>query len=322
MIRKNRDTKFIIYQVLYIFVITVLALKGANLDLSRVVKKDTVVSKAVRDSLVALIDTLYKKGVNFNIKIDENATIENAELKQQLTSINQRVSVLTKEIREAPPVVTPTLKVETVTKAEEQTKILQSPLAISQSFIQNTWNKARNTGNVPTYIYDPRNMSAPISTIPPGQEKQFDLTDQKEIVIKFGSQEQRVVVNPRRATEIKITRATTKMEASDIYVQDLQRVTGFTVTIIDERPDQIKTSYMGPINVSGPNKDSKGNIVYQVSLNIANSEQRFYEWAERNRGLRNSDGKYKANFFFTAVDQRTRNKVQVGDSFYFTDFSK
>ena len=58
MIRKNRDTKFIIYQVLYIFVITVLALKGANLDLSRVVKKDTVVSKSVRDSLVALIDTL------------------------------------------------------------------------------------------------------------------------------------------------------------------------------------------------------------------------------------------------------------------------
>ena len=322
MIRKNRDTKFIIYQVLYIFVITVLALKGANLDLSRVVKKDTVVSKAVRDSLVALIDTLYKKGVSFNIKVDENATFENAELKQKLANMNQRVSVLTKEIRETPPDIIASPKTETPVPTNEQTKFLQSPLAISQTFIQNTWNKARNTGNVSTYIYDPQNMSNPISIIPPGQEKQFDLTNQKEIVIKFGSQEQRVIVNPRRPTEIKISRSTTKMDASDIYVQDLQRVTGFTVTVIDERPDQIKISYTGPITVNGPTKDIKGNLVYQVSLNIATTEQRFSEWADRNRDLRTSDGKYKANFFFTAVDQRTKNRVQVGDSFYFTDFSR
>jgi len=317
MVGKNRDTKFIIYQVLYIFVITVLALKGANLDLSRVVKKDSVVSKSVRDSLVAFIDTLYKKGVNFNIKVDENA-IENLELKEKLAHVNERVAVLTKEIRETPP--PPEIPVKEESK--EQTKILQSPLAISQTFIQNTWNKAKNTGNVPSYIYDPRNLSTPLVVVPPGQEKIFDLTDQKEIVVKFGSQEQRVTVNPRRPTEIKITRATTKMDASDIYVTELQRITGFTVTIIDERFDQIKVSYSGPISVSGPSKDSKGNMVYQVSLNIASNEQKFSDWTDRNRDLRTSDGKYKANFFFTAVDQRTKNRVQVGDVFYFTDYSK
>jgi hypothetical protein len=319
MIKKNRDTKFIIYQVLYIFVITVLALKGANLDLSRVVKKDTVVSKSVRDSLVALIDTLYKKGVNFNIKVDENAVVENVELKEKLAHMNERVATLTKEIREAPPVTeTPPIKEE----LKEQTKILQSPLAVSQTFIQNTWNRAKNIGNVPTYIYDSRNLSNPISIIPPGQEKIFDLTDQKEIVLKFGSQEQRVTVNPRRPSEIKITRATTKMDASDIYVTELQRITGFTVTIIDERSDQLKVSYSGPISVSGPTKDAKGNMVYQVSLNIASNDQKFNDWADKNRDLRTSDGKYKANFFFTTVDQRTKNRVQVGDAFYFTDYSK
>jgi hypothetical protein len=319
MIRKNRDTKFIIYQVLYIFVITVLALKGANLDLSRVVKKDSVVSKSVRDSLVALIDTLYKKGVNFNIKIDENAAVENVELKEKLAHMNERVAILTKEVRETPVPETPQPVIE---EPKEQTKILQSPLAISQTFIQNTWNKAKNTGNIPTYIYDARNMSAPITVVPPGQEKLFDLTDQKEIVVKFGSQEQRVTVNPRRPSEIKITRATTKMEASDIYVNELQRITCFTVTIIDERPDQLKISYTGPISVNGPTKDAKGNMVYQVTLNIAPTEQKFNDWADRNRDLRTSDGKYKANFFFIAVDQRTKNKVQVGDAFYFTDYSK
>jgi hypothetical protein len=317
MIGKNRDTKFIIYQVLYIFVITVLALKGANLDLSRVVKKDSVVSKSVRDSLVAFIDTLYKKGVNFNIKVDENA-VENLELKEKLLHMNERVAVLTKEIRETPPPPEVSVKEE----SKEQTKILQSPLAISQTFIQNTWNKTKNTGNVPSYIYDPRNMSTPLVVVPPGQEKIFDLTDQKEIVVKFGSQEQRVTVNPRRPTEIKITRATTKMDASDIYVTELQRITGFTVTIVDERFDQLKVSYSGPITVSGPTKDVKGNMVYQVSLNIASNEQKFNDWADRNRDLRTSDGKYKANFFFTSVDQRTKNRVQIGDAFYFTDYSK
>jgi hypothetical protein len=320
MIRKNRDTKFIIYQVLYIFVITVLALKGANLDLNQVVKKDTVVSKSVRDSLVSLIDTLYKKGVNFNIKIDENAVVENAELKQKLAHMNERVAVLTKSIRETPPEVSPSPPANEEPK--EQTKLLATPLAISQVFIQNTWNKAKNIGNVPTYIYDPRNMSAPIAVVPPGQEKQFDLTDQKEILLKFGSQEQRIPVNPKRPTEIKITRATTKMDASDIYVTDLQRITGFTVTVIDERPDQIKVSYSGPISVNGPTKDSKGNMIYQVSLNLAPNEQRYNAWTDKNSGLRTSDGKYKANFFFTAIDQRTKNRVQVGDAFYFTDYSK
>jgi hypothetical protein len=112
------------------------------------------------------------------------------------------------------------------------------------------------------------------------------------------------------------------MDASDIYVTELQRITGFTVTIVDERPDQVKVSYTGPITVTRPSKDSKGNMVYQVSLNIASNDQKFSDWTDRNRDLRTPDGKYKANFFFTAVDQRTKNRVQVGDAFYFTDYSK
>ena len=69
MINKNNDSKFIIYQVLYIFVITVLALKGAELDLSRVVSKENVVDVSVRDSLNILIDSLYAQGLKFDIKL-------------------------------------------------------------------------------------------------------------------------------------------------------------------------------------------------------------------------------------------------------------
>ena len=81
MINKNNDSKFIIYQVLYIFVITVLALKGAELDLSRVVSKENVVDISVRDSLNILIDSLYAQGIKFDIKLDEK--VENEALKEK-----------------------------------------------------------------------------------------------------------------------------------------------------------------------------------------------------------------------------------------------
>ena len=112
------------------------------------------------------------------------------------------------------------------------------------------------------------------------------------------------------------------MNAGDIYVNELQRITSFTVTIIDERPGQLKVTHSGPISVTGPHKDTKGNPVFNVSLNIAPNEAKFEEWLERNSSLKEADGRYKANFFFTIVDEKSKDKLQVGDSFFFTDYSK
>jgi len=317
MVHKERDSKFIIYQVLYIFVITVLALKGADLDLRRVVSKENVVEKSVRDSLVALIDSLYAQGFNFNIEIEEKASEENVELKEKIASMKKELSSLTEKIKDIP-------LEERIPEPEdnkEQT-LMQSPISISQTFIQNTWNEARNTGNVITEIYDTKNMNSPIAVVQPGEKKRFDLSDQQEVIIKFGSQQEKIKVLPNRPPEVKILRVTNKMNASDIYVQELQRITGFTVTIIDERPDQLKVTYTGPISVSGPKKDTKGNLVYNVSLKIASTEIRFEEWLDKNSTLLEPDGRYKTNFFFTVVDERSKDRVQVGDSFFFTDFSK
>lgn len=317
MIQKNRDSKFIIYQVLYIFVITVLALKGADLDLNRVVLKDEVVDKSVRDSLMVLLDSLTAQGIKFDVKIEENALEENAALKEKLATLNTKMKDLAQKVKEQPPEEKP--KEKPVVKEQE---ILQSPISLKQTFIQYTWNKASNSGNVPTSIYDPRDMSKPLTVIPPGQEKTFDLTDQTEVVAKYGSQEDRIKVVPNRPPEVKIARVTTKMNNSDIYVQDLQRITVFTVTILDERPEQLKVTWNGPVAVSGPMKDTKGNPVYNVSLKIASNENRFDEWLDKFGNLREADGRYKVNFFFTVVDERSKDRVQVGDSFYFTDFSK
>jgi ribosomal protein L25 (general stress protein Ctc) len=315
MINKNRDSKFVIYQVLYIFVITVLALKGADLDLRRVALEEDTVQKEVRDSLMAVLDSLYALGIDFSIKIDPNVVVENEQMREQLAALNKKLETLKDFV---PPPKEDEIKKEEI--VEEQT-LLQSPISAKQTYIQHTWNIARNTGTVPANIYDPRNMNNPIAVVPAGQEKKFDLTDQTEVIIKFGSQEERIKVLPNKAPEIKIERVTTKMNSADIYVKDLQRITAFKVTIIDQRPDQLKVTYAGPISVSGPTKDSNGNLIYNVSLKIASTENAFDSWLDKNGNLRESDGRYKVNFFFTAVDERSKDRVQVGDSFFFTEFS-
>lgn len=315
MINKNRDSKFVIYQVLYIFVITVLALKGADLDLRRVALEEDTVQKEVRDSLMAVLDSLYALGIDFSIKIDPNVVVENEQMRQQLAELNRKLEVIKDYV---PPPKEEEIKPEEIVEEQTQT---QSPISVKQTYIQHTWNIARNTGTVAANIYDPKNMNSPIAVVPAGQEKRFDLTDQTEVVIKFGSQEERIKVLPNKTPEIKIERVTTKMNSSDIYVKDLQRITVFKVTIIDQRPDQLKTSWAGPISVTGPTKDSNGNLIYNISLKVASTENAFDDWLDRNGSLRESDGRYKVNFFFTVVDEKSKDRVQVGDSFFFTEFS-
>lgn len=312
MINRNRDSKFVIYQVLYIFIITILALKGAEIDLKRVILADKTVNVNVKDSLVAILDSLYALGIDFSIQIDPNVIKENEVLKEKLASLSERIKDLNK---------IPTEEEEPQEIVEELTK-QQSPISLKQIFIQNTWNIAANHGNIPTMIYDPNNLSSPIVTIPPGEERKFDLINQTEVIIKFGSQEEKIKVVPNKPPEVNIERVTTKMSSLDIYVKELQRITAFTVTIVDERPDQLKITYLGPISVNGPQKNSKGNLVYNVSLRIASTESQFDDWVDRHSDMQEADGRYKANFFFIAVDEKTKDRVQVGDSFYFTDFSK
>lgn len=315
MIRRERDSKFVIYQVLYIFVITVLALKGADLDLRRVALEDETVQVSVRDSLMAVLDSLYALGIDFTIKIDPNVLVENEDMRKQLAEMNRKLDA----VKDYVPPPKEEEKPKELPK-EEQLK-MQLPISLKQTFIQHTWNIAKNSGTVPTTILDPRDRKQ-LVVIPPGQEMKFDLTDQDEVIVAFGSQEERVKVITNKPPEIKIERVTTKMNSRTIYVQELQRITAFTVTIIDNRPEQLKISYNGPISVNGPQTDANGNMVYNVSLKLAANENQFDDWTDKNEQLRESDGRYKANFFFTVVDDRTKDRVQVGDSFFFTDFAK
>jgi len=312
MIRRNRDAKFVIYQVLYIFVITVLALKGAEINLGEVVKKENVVEKSVRDSLMGVVDSLSQLGLKFNIEIDTNVYQENIILKKKLTKLNTQVASLSNKVKEIPK------------SKDKKTKVnskLPSPFSTNQSFLQFASNTAENKGDFNVTVIDPVSKQI-IAKINPKQKIDFELSDQKEVLLKYGDQQERIKVKKNLPPEIEIEKATSKMDKLDIYVKQLQRTTCFNVKIKDERPEQIKITHSGPISVTGPRKDNKGFLVYNVSLKLAMNEDKFNDWADRNDHLVDSDGRYKTNFFFTAFDTKSKQKVEVGETFYFTEFSK
>lgn len=318
MFTRNRDSKFIIYQVLYIFVITVLALKGADLNLRQVINKDKSVNINVRDSLVTLINSLYAQGKILDVKINPIKE-ENRELKKKVKEINKKYEELSTQISTSSRKESD-LKVEK-SNPKEQT-ILQSPISLALTFIQYTWNKAKNNGNVITQIYDPKNMNKPLVVIPPGKEMIFNLSDQTEVIAKYGNQEQRIKVVPNKLPKVLIQKTTTKMNDSDIYVLELQKVTAFNVIISDDRPEQLKVTYRGPISVKGPFKNQDGNLVYNVSLNLSPTEELFSKWVDRFGDASETNGRYKVNFFFSITDTISKAHIEVGDSFYFTEYSR
>ncbi|MCB0746293.1 MAG: hypothetical protein KDC90_02415 [Ignavibacteriae bacterium] len=314
MVRRSRDAKFVIYQVLYIFVITVLALKGAEINLGEVVSKENVVQKSVRDSLINVVDSLSELGLKFNIEIDSNVVTENKTLKEKLSKLNNQVASLSKKVIEIPKPE----KIIPVEKKKEE--ILPAPFSKNLEFLQYATNTAENKGDYEVSIVDAANNV--IANVNPKSKKDFELADQSEVIIKYGNQSDRIKVKKNYPPEIEIKKVTNKMDKSDIYVKDLQRTTCFTVEIKDERIDQIKVSSSGPITVSAPQKNKNGNLVYNVSLQLVNTADKFDEWTDRNSQLVDQEGRYKANFFFTAFDNKSKQKTEVGDVFYFTDFSK
>ncbi len=210
-----------------------------------------------------------------------------------------------------------TVKEKEIKKEEK----FPSPFSKSLEFLQYATNIAENKGDYIVSIVDPKNNSELVK-VEPNSKKEFELTNQNEILIKYANQTDRVKVKNNLPPEVDIKKSTTKMDKGDIFVKDLQKTTCFTVEVRDEKIEQIKVTYSGPITVSGPQQDKKGNLVYNISLNLANTEEKFNSWADRNEQLIDSEGRYKANFFFTAFDTKSKQKTEVGEAFYFTEFSK
>ena len=320
--RKNRDVKFIIYQSLYIFVISVLALKGANLDLTEVVSKEKVVEKTYTDSLKIMIDSLLARGYIPEIKFDTTQKFTNPEeMKKKLQEAQQQLAVL----KMNSPSITvnttsPGIQLQQTNITEEKEKIQDKPkeekieekegkeldFKIPQTFTQYTSNSISNPSSVTIEIYG--SDGSMIATVPPGGSRSFQLGGQNSLTFKGGGVSK--TVSTKENVKPKVTMQRLVSAGEDVSVRNLQSTVGYRVTISDDYPGQLDVKFSGPVSVK-----QSGPLVYDVTLNFLNSKSAYDNFTE------NREAPFSVSFQISVKDRiATQHNVSQSGVFQFGEW--
>jgi len=301
--KKNKDVKFIIYQSLYIFVVCVIAIKGANLDLVKVLEDDgTPKAHITEDSLQKLLELLKRAIIvdttRFAI-VDKELLKENVKLRElvQQTQINintQQLSVTQPQIEQP--------RIEEIKKEEEK----KDPGEMQEIRIGNIilHQYTSNTLNNP---YDTPLEVVGITSIPPKSTKTFETGGQSSVVIKVGNTSKTVELKPNEKPKISISRIASMGE--DTRVTTLQSTTCFRVTISDDFPGQLDVKFSGPITVK-----NAGQNTYDITMNAFGSKSAFDNFSE------NKDSPYSTGFTVTVSDKIAGHKITGQNSFIFGEW--
>lgn len=320
--RKNRDVKFIIYQSLYIFVISVLALKGANLDLTEVVSKEKVVEKTYTDSLKIMIDSLLARGYIPEIKFDTTQKFTNPEeMQKKLQEAQQQLAVL----KMNSPSITvnttsPGIQLQQTNITEEKEKIQDKPkeekieekegkeldFKIPQTFTQYTSNSISNPSSVTIEIYG--SDGSMIATVPPGGSRSFQLGGQNSLTFKGGGVSK--TVSTKENVKPKVTMQRLVSAGEEVSVRNLQSTVGYRVTISDDYPGQLDVKFSGPVSVK-----QSGPLVYDVTLNFLNSKSAYDNFTE------NREAPFSVSFQISVKDRiATQHNVSQSGVFQFGEW--
>ena len=289
MSTQKKDVKFIIYQVLYIFVIVVLTMKGADIDLTKVLNKDLVllkteaVPKTYADSLKAYIDSLTARGLTPSIEIKDKPQ-DLADLRFKFGGYPV-IEPVKGDI--LPPVVIPTEETNSIDKIEAKIdfQVLQP--------VQFTINKISNKNEEPLQVLADGML---IATIPPKSNANYTLHGEQSVTLKCGNTEKSIQTKPNQKPDISITNLFSGNENTSL--KELQSVIGFRIIIKDDYP-QYKVTISGPVKF-----EDKGNGVYDIKLMYAGSKQEF------ETRTANMEAPYRASFNVIVKDELAGHVVQ------------
>lgn len=300
--KKKGDVKFIIYQSLYIFVVCVIAIKGANLDLVQVIENDgTPKARISEDSLNKLMQILKVAQIvdtsRFAI-VDKNLLKENKELRDlvQLTKMNLSVSSI------SPMITQPTITQPEIKKDEEK---IEEPKEISEIRIGNI-SLTQYTNNTLNNPYDQPLEVVGITTIPPKSTKSFVTGGEGSIVIRVGSTSKTVELKPNQKPKISFQRVTSMGE--EARVSQLQRSVCYRVVVDDDFPGQLDVKFSGPITVK-----QQGNT-YDITMNAFGSKSAFDNFTD------GKDSPYSLGFTVTVSDKIAGHKITGQNSFIFGEW--
>lgn len=286
--KSSRDVKFVIYQVLYIFVICVIALKGADINLEEVLDVKVVVKKTYADSLKKYIDSILALGLVPNISIDTNKKFTAEDMEQIMAQLEQ----LKKEVPQTPPPQI-TQQKEQPTFKEEKTRIEipkeQQRIATVKGLELTQYSVSRVTNPYAeplVLIGDGKTLA----TIPPQQTVAVKVGGESSIVWKVGNASDTKPTKQKQAPKVDIMRV--GPGGSDASLRSVQNSVGYRVTIVSSNIGDLDIKISGPVNTK-----QVSATVYDVTLQLLGSESAFDAWSK------GKDGPYKATFNVTVKDK-------------------
>lgn len=296
---KKRDVKFIIYQSLYIFVVCVVAIKGADLGLTEVIDlkhgwayTDTinnVIIDKTKFSQMMIVDT------NNVVVVPKELLKENEKLQQIVASMPPNID-LTQYINKS-ELEKYELKTE---KQKEQILEQQKEIVIGNvDLYQYHTNSINNQGDNAITING--------VTIAPHSSGKVIMSGEASVVISAGNVSRTVSVKENKKPQLSWQRLTAMDE--NTKVTNLQRTTCYRLTINDDFPEQLEVKITGPVTWKKVSEN-----VYDITMNAFGSKTVFDNYTE------NKESPYQLGFNVTVKDKIAPHSITGQQSFVFGEW--
>lgn len=265
--KTGRDIKFVIYQVLYIFVICVIALKGADINLEEVLDAKTVIPKSIADEMKRKIDSLLAIGIKPELTWDESKIYTKEDVDKMLAGMvpaseeNKKIAMYTEKPKDEGIIVT-----------TDFTPPKTDKLATVQGveFTQYTRPKLTNPYNEPLEIYGDGRL---VVTIPSKGSATVSVNGESSFTFKVGDAKDVKSTKEKQAPKIDIQKV--GPGGSEASLRSVQNSIGFRVTIVSNYPGDLDVKISGPVSTT----QVKSNI-FDVTLALLGSESAFDAWSK------------------------------------------
>ena len=298
--KTGRDIKFVIYQILYIFVICVIALKGADIDLQSVTNIKDAEPKEVADKLRKQIDSIMKLIPDSIFSVDSTKIYTQAYMDKILAMLKNQPtdqepgSTKKENIGDKGPGFTTNIEDPNIPKGELNTK---DPIV--PEFTQYTVSKVTNQYDKVLEIYGDGKKLATIQPKTSGEVKVNGETNIKyEVNGRSGSKPTKQNLAPKVSMERYVTMG------EDASVSQMQNKVGYRITITDDILSNLDINISG----TGLKVDKVANNIYDVTLKMFGNESAFDAWSK------NKTSPYRVSFNVNVRDKYNPNHklAQVG----------
>lgn len=280
--KKGRDVKFVIYQVLYIFVVCVIALKGADINLEEVLDAKQVVKKTYADSLKKYIDSILALGLIPSISIDTNLKYSDQDMEKIMAELNQ----LKKDM--PPPIVQEQMRINierTTPKIEEK-----EPEKIKKATVQGVELTQYSQTKIKNPYSETLVLTADgrtLASIPPQGTASVLLGGESSVTFRVGDATDTKPTKQKQSPKIDIQKV-----GPSGSLRTIQNSVGYRVTIVSNNPGDLDVKISGPVTTK-----QVSPTVFDVTLALLGSEAAFDAWTK------GKSEPYKASFTVSVKDK-------------------